>query len=413
MSKGNHLIPKLRFPAFRESDRWSEEALSGVATIVMGSSPKSECYNQSEIGLPLLQGNADIKNRLSAPRVFTSEITKECTVGDILLSVRAPVGNVAKSLHHACIGRGIAGIRADRGNSQEFVYQWLLSYESRWVDISQGGTFDAINSDDLKGVVFAVPRPPEQQKIAVCLNSVDELMAAQVLKVDALKTHKKGLMQQLFPREGETQPRLRFPEFENAGEWDSRQLRQLTSKISDGIHTTPIYDEAGEYAFINGNNLADGKILISEKTKRVNAAEFNRYDHPLDSSSILLSINGTIGNLAIFRGEKVVLGKSACFINIDSRLVNKLFIYYVLQTDSVKGFFNLELTGSTIKNLSLGTIKSAQLLVPTLPEQQRIADCLTTLDALITAETQKLDALKTHKKGLMQQLFPSPEEVAA
>jgi type I restriction enzyme S subunit len=159
--------------------------------------------------------------------------------------------------------------------------------------------------------------------------------------------------------------------------------------------------------------LANGKISIGEKTKRVNAAEFNRYNHPLDGNSILLSINGTIGNLAIFRDEKVVLGKSACFINIDPRLVNKLFIYYVLQTDSIKDFFNLELTGSTIKNLSLGTIKSAQLLVPTLAEQQRIADCLTSLDDLIAAQTQKHEALKTHKKGLMQQLFPSPEEVEA
>ena len=126
-----------------------------------------------------------------------------------------------------------------------------------------------------------------------------------------------------------------------------------------------------------------------------------------------MSINGTIGNLAIFRDEKVILGKSACFINVDRKLVNKFFIYYLLQTDNVKSFFDTELTGSTIKNLSLGTIKNIQLLIPTLPEQQKIADCLTTLDDLIAAQTQKLEALKTHKKGLMQQLFPSPEAVEA
>ena len=213
------LVPKMRFPEFRGVVEWHEKALSDVSAIVMGSSPRSEYYNQSQVGLPLLQGNADIKNRLSAPRIFTSEITKECTIGDILLSVRAPVGSVAKSIHHACIGRGVAAIRSDYPNSQEFLYQWLLSFEPHWIGISQGGTFDAVNSDDLRGVSVAVPSPSEQQRIAECLSSVDEVIADHARKLDALKTHKQGLMQQLFSRAGETQPRLRFPEFLDAKEW--------------------------------------------------------------------------------------------------------------------------------------------------------------------------------------------------
>jgi type I restriction enzyme S subunit len=221
------LVPKLRFPEFQDSDDWNQENMSSVATVVMGSSPMSECYNDIQNGLPLLQGNADIRNRLSAPRVFTSEITKECRIGDILMSVRAPVGSVAKSIHHACIGRGIAAIHAKHPNSQEFLYQWLLSYEPRWANISQGGTFDAINRDDLTQVDLTSPKPTEQQKIADCLSSVDELIAAQARKVDALKTHKKGLMQQLFPRDGEAQPCLRFPEFKNTGEWEEKRLEEL------------------------------------------------------------------------------------------------------------------------------------------------------------------------------------------
>ena len=236
------LVPKLRFPEFRNARGWEKYALSSVATVVMGSSPKSEFYNEDHDGLPLLQGNADIKNRLSAPRVFTSEITKECQVGEILMSVRAPVGSVAKSIHQACIGRGIAAIQSKKPNSQEFLYQWLLSYEPRWVNISQGGTFDAINSDDLKGVGLTTPLPDEQQKIADCLSSLDELIAAQARKVDALKTHKKGLMQQLFPREGETQPRLRFPEFRDAGEWQGTVAGKLFSnRVERGNSSLPIY----------------------------------------------------------------------------------------------------------------------------------------------------------------------------
>src|SRR5690606_16499766 len=110
----------------RFSGEWKSYHLSHVAVIVMGSSPKSEAYNENGIGLPLLQGNADIKNRISAPRVFTSEITKECEIGDILLSVRAPVGTVAISEHKACIGRGIAALHAKPNFDQSFIYQFLL-----------------------------------------------------------------------------------------------------------------------------------------------------------------------------------------------------------------------------------------------------------------------------------------------
>lgn len=205
-------------------------------------------------------------------------------------------------------------------------------------------------------------------------------------------------------------PGLRFPEFRDAGEWEERQLSHLTTKISDGIHTTPVYDKNGEYAFINGNNLVHGRILIDEKTKRVNFGEFNKHKKPLDENSILMSINGTIGNLAFFRGEQVILGKSACFIKIDSRLANKFFIYNMLQTEKVKHLFTSELTGSTIKNLSLATIKNIALRVPTLPEQQKIADCLSSLDEIITTQAQKIDTLKAHKKGLMQELFPAEGE---
>ena len=403
------LTPKLRFPEFRDAGGWEEETLSGVATVVMGSSPKSECYNQSQTGLPLLQGNADIKNRLSAPRIFTSEITKECTIGDILLSVRAPVGSVAKSIHHACIGRGIAAVRANQPNSQEFVYQWLLSYEPRWGDISQGGTFDAVNSDDLKGVAFALPTPPEQQKIAECLSSVDELMAAQVRKLDALKTHKKGLMQQLFPREGETQPRLRFPEFQAAGEWVVTTIGQLGDVVTGSTPSTarPEY-YGGDRMFVSPADISDGRFI--DKTKTTLTALGFEETRPIKANSILfVCIGSTIGKIAQNRHE--------CATNqqINSVVPNSNndhgFVYYALSgmADEIANLAGRQAVPIVNKSL----FSSVGLLVPKPAEQQRIADCLTSLDDLIAAQAQKLDGLKTHKQGLMQQLFPSPEEVEA
>lgn len=182
----------------RFKGEWKSLGLSKIAAVVMGSSPKSEAYNEIGSGLPLIQGNADIKNRLSEPRVYTSEITKECEPNDILLSVRAPVGAVALSRHKACIGRGIAAIRANKNYSQSFIYQWLLWFEPQWISLSQGSTFESVNSDDIKSLKVLIPEYEEQQKIADALSKVDQEIFALQQQLAALKNEKTALMQQLL-----------------------------------------------------------------------------------------------------------------------------------------------------------------------------------------------------------------------
>jgi type I restriction enzyme S subunit len=386
------LVPKLRFPEFQDSDNWNQENMSSVATVVMGSSPKSECYNDIQNGLPLLQGNADIRNRLSAPRVFTSEITKECQIGDILMSVRAPVGSVAKSIHHACIGRGIAAIHAKHPNSQEFLYQWLLSYEPRWVNISQGGTFDAINRDDLTQVDFTSPKPTEQQKIAECLSSVDELMAAQARKVDALKTHKKGLMQQLFPREGETQPRLRFSEYHIAGDWEPKTLvdacRMQAGKFVQAADIKEL-NTVGMYPCYGGNGLRGFTETYSHDGV-----------YPLIGRQGALCGNVKLASERFYATEHAVVATPKQGVEV-------LWLYYLLNLLNLNRFA----TGQAQPGLSVDVLEKVAVRIPSdKREQQSIASCLSSLDSLITAETQKHEALKTHKKGLMQQLFPSMDE---
>jgi len=181
-----------------EFGEWEERILEDVSIIIMGSSPKSENYNELGIGLPLLQGNADIKNRKSCPRNFTTEITKECYVGDILMSVRAPVGYVAKAMHDACIGRGIAAIRVKENNNQEFLYQYLIYMEDIWGRFSQGSTFDSVNSEQIKKLSLFIPCLQEQTKIADFLTKLDDKIEKLALQLEQVKTWKKGLLQQMF-----------------------------------------------------------------------------------------------------------------------------------------------------------------------------------------------------------------------
>ena len=182
----------------RFEGEWQDIKLSEVAQITMGSSPKSDAYNDFGDGLPLLQGNADIKNRKSVPRIYTSQITKECHIDDILFSVRAPVGTVAISNHHACIGRGIAAIKAKKNYSQDYLYQWLLSFETKWERYSQGSTFEAVNSNDIKSLNLSVPNFKEQQKIATVLTNADKEIELLEQQLADLQQEKKALMQLLL-----------------------------------------------------------------------------------------------------------------------------------------------------------------------------------------------------------------------
>ena len=197
-------------------------------------------------------------------------------------------------------------------------------------------------------------------------------------------------------------PNLRFPGFE--WEWMTARLEEFCNRISDGIHATPVYDDAGQYYFVNGNNLVNGKIEIDDNTKRVSREEYVKHKRDLDDRTILMSINGTIGNLACYGNEKVVLGKSACYINV-TKQVEKAFIYNTLQLRSIKYFFNSELTGTTIKNLSLKTIKNTNVNIPSLSEQQKIAYFLSSVDKKIQQLTRKKELLEQYKKGVMQKIF--------
>ncbi|EFN8168739.1 restriction endonuclease subunit S [Escherichia coli] len=186
--------------------------------------------------------------------------------------------------------------------------------------------------------------------------------------------------------------------------WEIKHLSELASKISDGIHKTPLYADTSEIYFINGNNLKSGSIVIQDSTKCVDENDAINHRKDLGVRTLLMSINGTIGNLAYYRGENVVLGKSASYINIKDN-VNLDFIYYVLSSSKTQAFYESELTGTTIRNLSIKSIKSTEILTPPLPEQKKIAQILSTWDKAISVTEKLLTNSQQQKKALMQQLL--------
>jgi type I restriction enzyme S subunit len=186
--------------------------------------------------------------------------------------------------------------------------------------------------------------------------------------------------------------------------WEVGLLISVCTKISDGIHGTPNYTDYSDYRFINGNNLKGGKIVIGDSSKYVTKEEYEIHKKDLGCNTILMSINGTIGNLAYYNGEVVMLGKSASYINVNPGS-SKEFIYYSLDSERVKKYYELELTGSTISNLSLGSLKNTPIAFPSFGEQKEIATILKSMDDGVSLKSMKLSHVKSLKKALMQDLL--------
>lgn len=193
-----------------------------------------------------------------------------------------------------------------------------------------------------------------------------------------------------------------------SGDWEAKTLRQLTTILGDGLHGTPEYSVDGEYYFINGNNLNNGKITIKENTKRVSVVEYEKYKKELNERTVFVSINGTLGNVAFYNNEKIILGKSACYFNLIEG-VDKNFIKYVLQSPYFVKYAHKEATGATIKNVSLKTMKDLKIHLPSLRLQQKIVSRLDNLRAetqrLESVYRRKLAAFDELKKSLLQRAF--------
>ena len=180
-----------------------------------------------------------------------------------------------------------------------------------------------------------------------------------------------------------------------AANWLTVRLKEITSMLGDGLHGTPDYDENGDYYFINGNNLINGRIEINEKTKRASDAEYQKFKKELNYRTIFFSINGTLGKVALYNGEKVILGKSACYFNVLDG-VDKQFIRYILTSEKFQNYIDTFATGSTIKNVSLKLMRDFSFELPVLDEQKKISQILKALDdriALLRETNATLEAI--------------------
>ncbi|MBX9835572.1 MAG: restriction endonuclease subunit S [Burkholderiaceae bacterium] len=393
------LVPKLRFPGFLGSSAWESAKFGELVDTVTPPKKLSTSSYSHKGAFPIIDQS---QNAICG---WTDD--HDALIKDHLPLVIFGDHTCILKLVYRAFAQGADGIKIIKPRSMvdtSYIYQYL-KYQP--VVTEEYKRHYSILKE--KVVLFPDFKTGEQQKIADCLSSLDELIAAQTRKVDALKTHKKGLMQQIFPREGETQPRLRFPEFRDASDWENSSLGAVFSTTSGG---TPSRSEAGYWdgeipwvttSLVNSGVITEAEEYISEEGLKNSSAKL------LPKGTVLIAMYGqgkTRGQVALLSVEAAT--NQACAAILPKEGVNPYFVFLNL-AGRYEELRKLSNSGGQ-ENLSQGLIRDFSFAYPVdETEQQRIADCLTSLDTLITTATQELEALKTHKKGLMQQLFPSAQ----
>jgi type I restriction enzyme S subunit len=404
------LLPKLRFPEFRGTSGWESQLIGPYLEDRSGRVPPETnlpVYSSTREGLK--RQDAYYDGRVLQNKNEYGVVPPGCFIyrhmsddGLFKFNINGTGGEIAVSKEYP--------VFMTKGLNPVFLLAKLndgLDFKHFALSQKAGGTRTRLYFSRLCEWCTLLPSFAEQQKIADCLSSLDELIAAQAKKVDALKTNKKGLMQQLFPREGESQPRLRFPEFQDAGDWEETPLRKLGNLIS-GLTYSPEDVRVSGLLVLRASNVQNGEIRLDD----------NVYVGPAVKRANLLQSNDIL--ICVRNGSRSLIGKCAliplglpmcthgAFMTVFRTLTPK-FVFQLFHTARYQKQVAADL-GATINSINGKQFLNYTFFVPKHAEQQRIASCLSSLDALITAETQKHKALMSHKKGLMQRLFPAPGE---
>jgi type I restriction enzyme S subunit len=405
--KKKTMTPKVRFPEFRDAGDWEEKTLGDkeIALFVKEKMPFEkltlESYISTENLLP------DYAGTTTASKLPPSGSFTKFKSGDILISnIRPYLKKVWVADKVGAASNDVIVIRGGAAVSETFL-SFLLKNDSFINYVMEGAKGLKMPRGDkslMEEYRIVFPNKPEQQKIASTLTSLDDLITAQSEKIKALQAHKKGLMQQLFPAEGERAPRVRFGEFEGSGEWDFMNGDEVFNQISNKSHNSdlPILAITQEYGAIPRDEI-DYSVIVTAKSVESYKV--------VDIGDFIISLRSFQGGIEYSNYKGIC---SPAYIILRKKIdIEDIFFKYYFKTDFFIQDMSKNIEG--IRDGKMVTYKQFSdllLPIPSKNEQQKIASTLTSLDDLITTQHEKLEALKMQKKGLMQQLFPNPNDEA-
>ncbi len=400
--------PTLRFPEFEDEKGWVYSPLEKIATIVTGNTPStSDAANYG--GTKNFVSPADISDGrfVEGTKTLLSDEgyskTRKIPADSILfVCIGSTIGKVAQNTFECSTNQQINSVIPFDRVYNAFIYYSLKHISLKIAELSGKQAVPIINKSLFSSVVIGIPFFDEQQKIADCLSSLDELIAAHTQKYQELQCYKKGLLQNLFPTKGETVPELRFPEFKNEGKWEFRKLAD--KDISDFVKKRLPLSELSINTYVSTENILADFGGIAKASKLPPSGSFTAYE----SGDIL------IANIRPYLKKVWVANRSGGASNdvIVVRPKNgNAFLSCILKSEVFINYVMQGAKGVKMPRGDIALMKEYPVAVPNSEEQQKIADCLSSLDKLITTQAQKIEELKSHKKGLMQQLFPVMGEV--
>lgn len=405
------LIPELRFPEFQRSSGW--DAVYGNKAFEQVS---NKDHNSDLPILAITQEYGAIPREMIDYNVSVTEKSvqsyKVVDVGDFIISLRSFQGGIEYSEYKGLCSPAYVILRTKKGIDKRFFKQYFKA-KSFIRDLTKNleGLRDGkmISYKQFSEVLLPKPSTEEQQKIADCLASIDELITLHTKKLEAFKDHKKGLMQQLFPAEGENVPKLRFPEFKEGGKWCKVTLGRLGELVSGLTYSPTDVCEEG-LLVLRSSNVQNGQISLEDNVFVRHDIKGANYSKPGD---ILICVRN---------GSKSLIGKNAlipeglptcthgAFMTV-FRSNRSKFIYQLFQTHAYERQVAADL-GATINSINGNQLKKYEFYVPkSEKEQDAIADFLSSIDAMISAHSAQIDQFKNHKRGLIQKLFPIMDDV--
>lgn len=417
MKKG--YVPELRFPEFQNDAGW-DIATVGSKAIKVGSgiTPKGGDKNYKKSGRPFIRSqNIGWGHLILDDVAFIDDDTHstfsstEIKANDVLLNITgASIGRSAvadSDIQGGNVNQHVCIIRTNKSELiPYFLNQYLLSSDGqKQIDSFQaGGNRQGLNFAQIRSFSFLLPSVKEQQKISDCLSSLDNVISLQTQKIDVLQQYKNGLMQKLFPAKDEIVPELRFDEFKNKPKWDTKELSQVTTLIKEKKHI----DNFTINNYVSTENIKPdflGIDIASQLPLNCRVTTFN-------SGDILISNIRPYLKKIWFADKSGGASNDVLVIRCKSNVSNA-YLSFILKNDNFINYVMSGAKGVKMPRGDINLIKKFTVTLPSVSEQKKIANFLSSLDELIAAETQKLATLKTHKTGLMQQLFPAMDEVNA
>ena len=395
MTEHKKLKPEIRFAGF--TDDWEQCKLGDVVNIIMGQSPDSKNYTNNSSDHILVQGNADIKNGFVYPRVWTTQITKQGHSGDLIMSVRAPVGDIAKTEYDVVLGRGVCAIK---GN--EFIFQLLTKMKENdyWESLSTGSTFDSINSNDIKNAEIFIPSLEEQTQIGNFFKQLDDTIALHQRTLEKYQKLKISYLEKMFPKGNELYPELRFPNFTDA--WEQCKLGNIAD-VRDGTHSSPIYYEEG-FPLVTSKNLKENGLDLTDVSfiSMEDYLEINKRSK-VNYGDILLGLIGTIGNPVLVDSVGFAIKNVGLIKNSEN--FYKYFLIQILKSSIFENYVSQKNTGNTQKFLGLDTLRNFQFLCPSKEEQTQIGNFFKQLDDTIALHQREVEKYKKIKQSYLEKMF--------